>query len=148
PLFEKLLSVWQSKENGYRTFAKSVLTELLFRFFSEAVRVNRSPKGDNRLRPALQALADVRAEIKVSDLALLCRMSESTFRREFRQVFGVSPAAYRLDRKVLYAKELLLSGELTVGDVAEAVGIRDANYFARLFRRKTGKTPREFASET
>ena len=44
------------------------------------------------------------------------------------------------------ASGLLKSSELTVTQVAEAVGFRDYNHFGRLFRKRYGLTPYEVKS--
>lgn len=50
-------------------------------------------------------------------------------------------------RRVEAAKRLLLTSNQPVSAVAEAVGISDYNYFSKLFRGVTGKTPRAFRKE-
>jgi transcriptional regulator GlxA family with amidase domain len=42
------------------------------------------------------------------------------------------------------AQELLATTERPIGHIAELVGFRDANYFRRVFRQRTGKSPRGF----
>ena len=38
----------------------------------------------------------------------------------------------------------LLAGEMCVGDIAEAVGYEDQNYFSRCFRKVEGRSPTDF----
>ena len=42
------------------------------------------------------------------------------------------------------AKELLLNRNLKLYEVAAQLGYRDANYFARVFKRNFGMNPSEF----
>jgi AraC-like DNA-binding protein len=44
------------------------------------------------------------------------------------------------------AKELLKMPNISIREVSQRCGYSDANYFARLFRRLTGLTPREYAA--
>ena len=46
--------------------------------------------------------------------------------------------------RVNWAKNLLRSSSLSVTEVSKAVGIDDASYFTRFFRKVTGLTPSEF----
>jgi predicted ATPase/AraC-like DNA-binding protein/tRNA A-37 threonylcarbamoyl transferase component Bud32 len=46
--------------------------------------------------------------------------------------------------RIAKAKELLISTNLQVQEVAEKVGYMDTSYFARIFRRVTGVTPRNY----
>ena len=48
------------------------------------------------------------------------------------------------ERRLEHAKELLLTSELRIGEVAHRCGFGDADYFSRRFRQWTGVTPREF----
>lgn len=45
---------------------------------------------------------------------------------------------------MLRALELLQTTELSVSEIAVQVGIYDANYFSRLFKKVTGYPPRYF----
>jgi len=49
------------------------------------------------------------------------------------------------DRVMLEAKRLLIHGDLTVAQVADALGYDDHAYFNRFFKKHTGETPLHFA---
>jgi AraC-type DNA-binding domain-containing proteins len=46
--------------------------------------------------------------------------------------------------RVNWAKNLLRENKLSISEVSQAVGIDDASYFTRFFRKVTGYTPSEF----
>ena len=58
--------------------------------------------------------------------------------------FKVNFSAYLNEFRVEKARELLASTRLSVREVSVACGYSDANYFARVFKRVTGKTPSEY----
>lgn len=60
---------------------------------------------------------------------------------------GSTLSAMIAQRRIEAAKALLLQGNEPVSAVAEAVGIRDYNYFTKIFRAATGKTPSAFRKE-
>ncbi|HHW40776.1 MAG TPA: response regulator [Syntrophomonadaceae bacterium] len=63
------------------------------------------------------------------------------FRREQGRTFTDYLTATRLDK----AKELLRTDpSLSISEVAGQVGYEDANYFSRLFKKKTGLTPARY----
>jgi len=66
------------------------------------------------------------------------------FRKLFASEAGVSPARYRILRRVDRAKVLLSEGRLSVKQIAEQLGYCDVYFFARQFKQVTGKTPSEF----
>lgn len=64
--------------------------------------------------------------------------------RSFSQQFGVSLIEMLTMLRIDRAAELLKEGRLSIKEVAAAVGIPDANYFAKVFRRVRGQSPTEF----
>ncbi len=143
--FEELLSVWQAKRNGYRVMARSILYQLLYLYFTDAGRSLLNKDDYNKLLPARRALDSRYMEnLSVTELAAMCELSETHFRRLFVRLFGVTPTDYRLNKRVLRAKDLLLSGQYSVAEAAKEVGFSDPNYFTRVFRAHTGTSPTDF----
>ena len=70
-------------------------------------------------------------------------VSSSRFRTVFKEATGMSPLSYLNRLRITRALELLRSGEIRVAHAAAQVGILDANYFSRLFKKVTGHTPLE-----
>lgn len=60
------------------------------------------------------------------------------------EVMGCSTSDLIADRIALEAKRLLTSAEVTVGEVAGWLGYEDYSYFIRLFKKRTGMSPRAF----
>lgn len=130
----------------YPGAVKGALYELLVELSARKARRRRAPEGFEGVEKGRRYLEEHwREEVPLSLLARMCLMSESGFRKRFHEYTGQSPSQYRLNLRIEQAKRLLRSAEsVTVSDVALDVGIEDANYFSRLFRRKTGKSPSEY----
>lgn len=99
------------------------------------------------LRPALEWL-NIHAHASVRELAGRCGLSESAFRRRFREYAGISPSDYRIARLMEQATRLLASGSATVGETACSLGFDDVNYFCRLFKQRIGMTPLEYKRQS
>ena len=80
-------------------------------------------------------------EISVGELATLCGVSESYFRRLFRLHLGKSPVRYRAALRIERAKEYLRYGESSINEIAEILGYIDSAYFIKQFKKETGVTP-------
>lgn len=83
-------------------------------------------------------------DISVQELATLCNMSMSTFKREFKKVFTGSPASYLKSRKLERAYELLSISDKRITDVVMDVGFNDISHFSKSFTKKYGKSPSEY----
>lgn len=94
------------------------------------------------LRDAVQYLEEHYAEnFKMSFLAEKFNLSESYFRKLFRDFTGLSPVEYRNGLRVEHAKELLSRNAVSVSEVARVVGIEDQFYFSRIFKESEGVSP-------
>lgn len=102
-----------------------------------------------RLPPPLAAVvrhceADPLDRRDEAALARLAGVSPGHLRNLFRAHLGVPPGEFRRNLRLQLAQKLLRSSYLGIEAVAAACGWEDANYFARLFRSRTGMAPRAF----
>ncbi|MBO6129158.1 MAG: helix-turn-helix transcriptional regulator [Pseudobutyrivibrio sp.] len=77
-------------------------------------------------------------------MAKLIGFSESHFMRFFKEAFGVSFVTYLNDYRLSMAARMLLSTEESVLEISQQVGFENLSHFNRQFKRKYGKTPREY----
>nr|WP_299066828.1 helix-turn-helix transcriptional regulator [uncultured Allomuricauda sp.] len=87
------------------------------------------------------------SNLSVNELAKLCNMSLSSFKRAFKTFFNDSPNNYINTKKIEKAKELLQISELNISDIAYETGFNDPQYFTRLFKKRIGLSPSEFRSQ-
>ena len=52
--------------------------------------------------------------------------------------------AYVTEKRISKAKKLLLDSHISIQDIAEACGFRNAKYFSSVFKKKEGLSPREY----
>ncbi len=81
------------------------------------------------------------SNLGVNELAKLCNLSLSSFKREFTRVFNDSPNSYMTDQKLNRAMELLRVTEMPISEIAYGVGFNDPLYFTRIFKKKIGDSP-------
>jgi AraC-like DNA-binding protein len=62
----------------------------------------------------------------------------------FSAEFGCGPHEYQTQRRVARAKQLLVSSDLSITDIATEVGFGSSQHLARTFRQHTGTTPSAF----
>lgn len=123
------------------------MVEILLSYFLKHAK----PKAiieDKRIANVLQYVKEHIAEsITVEDMADRACLTKSYLIRLFRQYIGITPLQYVIRKKIHHAQNLLLGTDLTVMQVADAVGITDVSYFIRLFRKNLGFTPQEYRTK-
>jgi AraC-like DNA-binding protein len=101
-------------------------------------------RGDPQIGPALAALhAEPAAPWTVGSLASRAAMSRSAFAARFRDLLGQPVMTYLTELRVQLAVDLLHRGDLTVAEVATAVGYESSASFTRVFKRHHGIPPRQ-----
>lgn len=67
--------------------------------------------------------------------------------RKLKALTGMSPSDFIKDFRMKHARQMLETGKFRVVDVAESVGFQDVQYFSKVFKKETGKSPSEFSKE-
>jgi YesN/AraC family two-component response regulator len=83
-------------------------------------------------------------DISLQDIAAAMGYSDAYFCKLFKQCFDKNFITYLNDFRTQKAIELLGDVTVSIKDVSYKTGYRDANYFARIFKRNTGLTPSEY----
>ncbi len=91
--------------------------------------------------------ANIYTNLNVEELAELCNLSLSSFKREFVKQYDDSPAKYIKKRKLEKASKLLINTDLRVSDVAYDSGFNDLAHFSKSFLKAYGLNPSEFRQE-
>ncbi|MFF2156564.1 response regulator [Paenibacillus chitinolyticus] len=87
------------------------------------------------------------SQLSVAEAAHEVGLSRSHFSTLFKRVVGESFVAFTCRTKLGIASELLAASKLTVQDIADRVGMPDAKYFSKWFKRCTGQTPSHYRTE-
>jgi AraC-like DNA-binding protein len=81
--------------------------------------------------------------VTVDELAFLCNMSVSTFKRRFARIYSTSPNRWLLQKRMELAAGLLNS-QVKPSEVYHQVGYENHSSFTQSFKQVYGMTPREF----
>ena len=89
-------------------------------------------------------LHNIYSNLSIDELARLCHLSTSSFKRKFNEVFKTSPKKYISQKKIEKAAALLKSDNLRISDIAYDVGFNSLATFNRNFTHTYGKSPTEY----
>jgi transcriptional regulator GlxA family with amidase domain len=98
-----------------------------------------------KLRTTVEARLD-NAELSADMISQLMGMSRNTLHRKMNALTGMSINPYVRTLRLQKAKELLLTTDLSIAEVAYAVGFEDPKYFSRIFSEEYGVAPSIFRS--
>ncbi|WP_272148794.1 helix-turn-helix domain-containing protein [Tenacibaculum aiptasiae] len=84
------------------------------------------------------------ANLSLDELAALCHLSTSSFKRKFKAVFNDSPKKYIAKKKIEKAATLLKAKNDRISDIAYDVGFDSLATFNRNFTNIYGKSPSEY----
>jgi len=102
-------------------------------------------KIDQSIMPAINLIRNSYAQqLSVAQLANVCCMSVSTFIRKFKQATDTSPISYINNLRLSIASSLLITSDLSIGEISEQTGFFDQFYFSKSFRKKYGKAPKNY----
>ena len=82
--------------------------------------------------------------LTMASLSEYARMSESSFRHQFKSATGLAPIEYLIRLRCRRAALSMFHSDHSISEIALESGFSDGNYFARKFKEVTGYSPREF----
>ncbi|WHO37951.1 helix-turn-helix domain-containing protein [Sphingobium sp. AP49] len=134
---------------GQRAAIESLLLALMVRGLRHAAIGTRPPIASSRqavivarLRERIEQRFRQRDPVAVHARAL--GVSESALRQACARIASTSPAAMLDERALLEARRLLLYSQMSITQIAFAVGFEDPAYFSRFFARHVGMSARAF----
>jgi iron complex transport system substrate-binding protein len=147
-LFDPLVRMegsWRPERPEDKLYAKA----LFYRFVHEMLR-QFGDQGVAALKPDPVAQAvrylheNYKEPITLESLAGLLDCHPRHLQRLFKSRTGTSPIDYLIRVRMDKAKELLLTTDFALKDIAEGVGYADSYYFGRLFKKTEGVSPIRF----
>ncbi len=144
--FQQLLQEWNSRSSGYMNRCISHLYHIICLCQRDKAQQyipvrNRKLANDGANYIALH-LSD--PTLSIANTASALGITPEYFRKLFRQSYGFSPKQHILNLRMEKARELIASGELRIGAIAQMCGYEDENYFSREFKRLNSCPPTHF----
>ncbi|MCI6005930.1 MAG: AraC family transcriptional regulator [Blautia sp.] len=128
----------------FDTHVRNALSEALIALCTPVPSLPKTDDGlsiENSLNYIQTHLCDV---IRISDLSAMENMSVSTYNKQFTKMTRMTPAEYILKLKIEKIKELLVTTEKPITEIAYDYGFSSSQYFATAFKRFCNVTPTQF----
>lgn len=141
-LFREIKKCWDGREKAYKNQCSGILNKIFAELYKDNYSVCKNTKIQNSVIYIEKNYLN--RDFSLSETAKSSYMSETHFRRLFKAEFGISPKKYVLEKRMNYAKSMILSGYFSVAEIAEACGYNDPKHFSSEFKKFTGVSPSEF----
>lgn len=83
--------------------------------------------------------------IKLDEISEVFFMSKYYITREFKKEYGETIFQHIINRRIDYAKELLIATNKSINEISAICGFNDQHYFSRQFKKITGYTPMNYS---
>jgi AraC-like DNA-binding protein len=113
--------------------ANSGLTSFLHSFVS--------PQANN-IQPVIEA--NYCYNLSLDAYAKLCNRSLSSFKRDFYNVYGDSPARWLLNKRLGLAQKLLCNSIKSIVDISFESGFENSTHFSHTFKNHFGVSPLQY----
>ena len=145
-LFKKALDYYENKNYAYILKIKSVIYQILGSMLTENAFENKSFKKRPLIAPSVLFLEKniFNKNINIEMIAAESNVSSTHFRNIFKEIYGMSPVKYIMDKRLEKATELLFYSNLNVNEIADQLGYNSTIYFDKIFKKKYGISPTEY----
>lgn len=87
------------------------------------------------------------SSLDVQFIADTLNISRSNLHNKMKTLMNMSTSEFINTVRINRAKELMAQEEMTLSEIAYEVGYNDPAYFTRIFKKCTGKTPKDYQRE-
>jgi AraC family transcriptional regulator len=147
-LGQAFASLMRSPRRGNGLYAETLWTQIAIQLLWHYSSLPRQGEmwverlADARFRRVIDYLdASLASEISLGDLADLVNLSPNHFLSAFKKATGKTPHRLLTEMRVAKARELLSNPQMSIVNVALAVGFSSQSHFTTVFRRFMKTTP-------
>ena len=123
----QVLLVYISREQNV-----SVISDSSFQLSKECALAKRYIDANYSKNITLDLLADI------------THINKFYLAHSFAECMGQSPISYLTAKRLSASKELLVSSNHSIAQVASSTGFSSQSYFSQIFRKETGMTPQQY----
>ena len=148
--FQDIIDTAYQDFDGKDFFLHSKIYELLYMFYIDSNRnfiakTNHNRKNLEHVKKYLDK--HYTEQLQLSDMATMANLSPVYFHKLFKSFYGDTPYNYLQELRLSAAKNMLLTTDETIENIAFSCGFSSQPYFNDVFKKKTGMSPLKFKKQ-
>ena len=140
-LFRQLLNLWIARGKNAELECISLLYGIYAKVIYGMGGYTPESKAEKIRKACEYILNHYSEELDSGSFGKMCGMTETHFRRLFKEIYGMSPIKYINEIRTERARGLIANSNLSLSRIAEKVGYGDVYYFSRVFKKIVGISP-------
>lgn len=142
-LFEKILNCWNKKDASYKHDAAALLNLIFAELYKDNKKIY---KHDSKIDLSIKYIEEncFNKDFSLKIAAKESFISDTYFRKLFKQEFKISPKQYVINRRIKYAASLIIAGYHTLEEISALCGYNDYKHFSVEFKKVTGVSPSKY----
>ena len=142
----EILDILSEEKKAFQQIAASLVISLIGRIHYKDLNHNNGETYITRIINQSKAIMkeDFASNTPLDQIAQSLGISYSLFRREFKNRCGISPGQYRLELRLVKAKEMLHTTNMSIADISSRLHFECIGQFSTFFKKKTGLSPLEY----
>lgn len=96
----------------------------------------------NNIQPIIEA--NYCYNLKLDEYARLCNRSLSSFKRDFYNLYGESPARWLLNKRLTHARKMICNSDNPIVDISFESGFENCTHFSHAFKKHFGISPLKY----
>ena len=146
--FENILREMHNKQDRYAEICQHYLDILILYFCRkdhvsyEVVDAQNSSRECHKVKRFIEH--NYQSMISLDSLAENCSLSKYYLSHRFAELYGKSPIAYLNEVRLASARDLLLTTNHSIEEIAGCIGFSSTSYFSQSFQKNFHESPQQF----
>ena len=146
--FNATLQLWNIRPSGYLNQCYKNLYNIICNLQHDAMLTTPySPPKTKQLASSgleyiMKNISNV--DLSIESISNYLNITPEYFRKIFKNIYGLSPKKFIINKRIEKAKELIASNEFKLNDIVNICGFSSFSYFSSEFKKITAFSPSEF----
>lgn len=147
-VFWELYSIFLLEGKKWELKKKSLMFDLLGIIYDNTITLGILPEHRMIVQKSLKYIYNnLERKLTLDELVKHANVCRAKFVKIFKEECGVPPVKFVYKAKIEKAKNELISGNISIKEVAASLGFADVYHFSRIFKKISGMPPGQYQKQ-